>query len=82
MSSVEAVARASWTAPVPDTSRRSPSRPENSVEPVSETTMRRRTSARGSAFSGTPPSVTSSSDDLGAHAEPVGQRRGLVGAGR
>ena len=40
---------------------RSPRRPENSVAPVSETTIRRRTSARRSLVSGTPPRVTSSS---------------------
>ena len=38
-----------------------PSRPENSVAPVSETTIRRRTSSRRIAVSGTPPRVTSSS---------------------
>ena len=37
------------------------SRPENSVAPVSDTTIRRRTSARANRLRGTPPRVTSSS---------------------
>ncbi len=50
----------------PVTSRLSSRRPEKSEAPVSETTIRRRTSSRVRAVSGTPPRVTSSSGS-GAH---------------
>ena len=79
MSSAEAVASAASTSPCPVTSSRSPSRPEKSVAPVSETTIRRRTSSRGSAVRGTPPSAHVVVDLGGAQAQPVGERGGLVG---
>ncbi len=47
------IARVDVAAPL--TSSRSTSRPENSVAPVSETTIRRRTSDRASRLRGTPP---------------------------
>ena len=54
------------------------SRPENSVEPVSETTMRRRTSARGAHSAGRRPASPRRRRPRRT-AQPVGQRRGLVG---
>ena len=85
MSALEVVSSARSTAadPSPVTSSPSPSRPENSVEPVSETTTRRRTSARRSEVSGyaAEPDVVV---DLALHgrgvqAEPVREVRGLLG---
>ena len=62
------------------TSSRSPSRPENSVAPVSETTIAAADlGARAARSAGTPPRRTSSSTLGAQQAEPVGERRGLVG---
>ena len=83
MSSAEAVsqgaARGASARGAGHVEPRRASRPENSARPVSETTMRRRTSARGRPVSGTPPRRDLVVGLGGAAAEPVGERGGLLG---